>query len=731
LPVENKKPTVALVMIVKNEEEILEKSLKSVKDIVDEFIIVDTGSTDKTKSIIKKYGKLYEVPFEDFVTTKNKALEIAKDKSEYILFMDADEVLYKGKDILRKIAEEGKVECVSCKITEGPAEDYNNISNQYERARMWRNDGKWTFHGKKVHEYIYGGESINFVDEILVRHEHLKSTKEEDNKKRYIQYIKWLEENVEEDPKDSRSWFYLARSYVDTKQLEEAIICYNKYLKIIENDFVDERWQSSYDIANCYMNLGEFDKALEWCKTANLIDNRRAEHFVLAGFIYYTLKDFKKAIEQYEQAIKPIPNVLLFQKPLEYNVIPNDYLSVCYFSLGDFKKALYYSNENKKLNKEVSANDYWYERRNHIPIWLIAGNTPEPIYGGILNERGVHGVETAYIELAKHLAKLGHKIYLFCNTEKEHIYDNVLYTPYYNIGLYTALQEHHPDILITSREINTLYFNIPAIKILWQQDAFLPHLSSFPEYEKRIDAVVCSSKWHKNYIYQSNFLKFEKDTVNIIPLGIDKSLYAIPTEKERYKVMYNSSPDRGLDTLVNMWDEITRRIPQINLYVTYGWDSMKKWSKEIEEKAKLHENKTFKNIDEYKNIHFTGRLTKKELMQHQMSSELLLYPNTHFYETYCLSVLEAQAAGMVVVTSDVGALSTTTLRENNFLLIGTGGNKFYDNEYINTVEYILNNPEELKRKSENNRNIIMNGEYDWSDVAKQWESLFFNLLKGR
>jgi glycosyltransferase involved in cell wall biosynthesis len=180
-----------------------------------------------------------------------------------------------------------------------------------------------------------------------------------------------------------------------------------------------------------------------------------------------------------------------------------------------------------------------------------------------------------------------------------------------------------------------------------------------------------------------------------------------------------------------MWDEITRRIPQINLYVTYGWDSMKKWSKEIEEKAKLHENKTFKNIDEYKNIHFTGRLTKKELMQHQMSSELLLYPNTHFYETYCLSVLEAQAAGMVVVTSDVGALSTTTLRENNFLLIGTGGNKFYDNEYINTVEYILNNLEELKRKSENNRNTIMNGEYDWSDVAKQWESLFFNLLKGR
>ena len=56
----NKKSTISLVAIVKNEEKVLERMIESVRPIVDEFIIVDTGSTDKTKDIIAKYGKVFE-----------------------------------------------------------------------------------------------------------------------------------------------------------------------------------------------------------------------------------------------------------------------------------------------------------------------------------------------------------------------------------------------------------------------------------------------------------------------------------------------------------------------------------------------------------------------------------------------------------------------------------------------------------------------------------------------
>ena len=122
--------TISLVMIVKNEERILERCVESVRPIIDEFIIVDTGSTDGTRETINRYGALYELPFTNFVDTKNAALALAT--GEYVLFMDADELVISGLEFLKEHAETG-TECVLAQIVEGAG------SNVYFRARLWRN----------------------------------------------------------------------------------------------------------------------------------------------------------------------------------------------------------------------------------------------------------------------------------------------------------------------------------------------------------------------------------------------------------------------------------------------------------------------------------------------------------------------------------------------------------------------------------------------------------------
>lgn len=84
---------ISLCMIVKNEEKVLDRCLASIFDLMDEIIIVDTGSTDRTKEIAGKYtGRIYDFAWcDDFSKARNFAFE--KAACDYIYSADADEVL--------------------------------------------------------------------------------------------------------------------------------------------------------------------------------------------------------------------------------------------------------------------------------------------------------------------------------------------------------------------------------------------------------------------------------------------------------------------------------------------------------------------------------------------------------------------------------------------------------------------------------------------------------------
>ena len=85
--------SISLCMIVKNEERVLERCLQSLQGLMDEIIIVDTGSTDRTKEIAKKYtDKIYDFTWiDDFSAARN--FSFSKATKEYIYVADADEVL--------------------------------------------------------------------------------------------------------------------------------------------------------------------------------------------------------------------------------------------------------------------------------------------------------------------------------------------------------------------------------------------------------------------------------------------------------------------------------------------------------------------------------------------------------------------------------------------------------------------------------------------------------------
>lgn len=85
--------TLALCMIVKDEQNNLPNTLESVKALVDEIVILDTGSTDSTVQIAKSYGAKVREGFpwsDDFALARNEALEMVQ--SDWVLVLDADEI---------------------------------------------------------------------------------------------------------------------------------------------------------------------------------------------------------------------------------------------------------------------------------------------------------------------------------------------------------------------------------------------------------------------------------------------------------------------------------------------------------------------------------------------------------------------------------------------------------------------------------------------------------------
>ena len=162
--------TISLCMIVKDEEKVIERCLNTVVDIVDEIIIVDTGSQDSTKEKVKRYkADIYDFTWkDDFAEARNFAF--SKARMDYILWLDADDVLEKEDQEKLKLLKESlnnTVDVISMMYVLSTDENNNPVvSLRRNRMVKRKNNYKWI---GKVHEYLEVYGNILSAD-IAVRH---------------------------------------------------------------------------------------------------------------------------------------------------------------------------------------------------------------------------------------------------------------------------------------------------------------------------------------------------------------------------------------------------------------------------------------------------------------------------------------------------------------------------------------------------------------------------------
>jgi glycosyltransferase involved in cell wall biosynthesis len=378
-------------------------------------------------------------------------------------------------------------------------------------------------------------------------------------------------------------------------------------------------------------------------------------------------------------------------------------------------------------DERIRRNCDWLVNASRKKIFMALGNTPEPVYAGMIAEVGVGGVETTYIELADCMAALGHEVFLFSRCEAERVAGHVRYIPYERMMEFADVK---PDVVITSRWFDAMYQFPSAKKIVWLQDAHYADPNHADAWQVA-DLVVCSSPWHRDYILERHGPGMPRGKLVVQPLGIRKAQFAGLDEGQRdpLRVIYSSNPDRGLEQLGQMWPEITRRVPGIHLVVTYGWEGLKTWGQDADWQAHVDAKRAriLGLFDGHDNVRFTGRLKKTDLYAEMKRCALCLYSNT-FWETYGLTALECQAAGMPMVTSKIGALTTTCNPRANVLLEGNPYGQNYAGRFVAEVEDLLvAHPERLAALREQALEHVAKSPCDWMDVARRWERVIWML----
>jgi glycosyltransferase involved in cell wall biosynthesis len=233
-------PTVCLNMIVRDESAVIERCLASVKPHVDRWVIVDTGSADDTKERVRRAmegvpGQLFERPWRDFGHNRTEALELARDRADYLLFIDADETLgaRPGATWASLAQEAYSIEARYAEL-------------RYDRVSVVSTRLPWRWQGV-LHEYLDAGRAIEqprlpgfWID---VKSEGARSR----DPRKFEKDAAVLEAALEREPGNARYAFYLAQSWRDAGQPAKARDAYARRARM--GGWDEEVWYSLYEVA--------------------------------------------------------------------------------------------------------------------------------------------------------------------------------------------------------------------------------------------------------------------------------------------------------------------------------------------------------------------------------------------------------------------------------------------------------------------------------------------------
>ncbi len=322
--------TISLCMIAKNEERYLEQCLNSVKDLADEIIILDTGSTDKTKEIAARFdAKVYDFRWvDDFSAARNESLKHAT--KDWILVLDADEVIEK-KDLekIRNVIENAEENVAGFALEqrsyirdyfEGALENRSEFELvkgytfyiPHSLVRLFKNNLGLKFR-HRVHELLEDSikEKSLIYEKIGIVLHHFGSVKDNNRiNEKSEQYSRIILEQLEKEPANPRYNYQAARVYLGKNDLANALKFFKAAAKL------NPKYKLVFsEIAKIYLQLNDRNKAIEYFKKSVQHNPENPSPANNLAVLYMSTGKFEKAKNIIEDFLKRFPE----NKALNFN----------------------------------------------------------------------------------------------------------------------------------------------------------------------------------------------------------------------------------------------------------------------------------------------------------------------------------------------------------------------------------------------------------------------------
>lgn len=339
------KPLISVCLIAKNEEKYLDQCLKSVVAVADEIIFVDTGSTDRTLEIARKYtDKIWIHPWQDsFSEARNHYLNYAT--GEWIFQIDADEELVQEDipnllEAVRDREVDGIMVQIVSKFSGGKSEAVHSVE------RLFRNNGVIHYKGR-VHNRVVGMTNARVYPIRMLHYGY--DINQVQTEKKFARTVSLLKMDLEDNPENPITYHYLSCSYLSRGMYREALEASLTAIRIadLKNDGRLVFLWSHYNAGRSYYHLKDLPNAEKIALAAlKRYPKHIDSHFILI-MVYFEQKRWAELMDHGSEYIRLIS--LLKTSPILFdnlvtssvNEIWNIYvlIGIGHFELSQYEEA--------------------------------------------------------------------------------------------------------------------------------------------------------------------------------------------------------------------------------------------------------------------------------------------------------------------------------------------------------------------------------------------------------